>query len=121
MSSQRPMKRYGYEYSPANKAYEIAPIGLDGELDWNNELCVTAGDDDEAQAKLIVDALNHTADVEGVEAENEMLKAEQGNYGYKEKYEAACSAVEALKHALAAKEAVVRELQERIKQLEGKQ
>ncbi len=49
---------YGYEYSPANKSYEIAPIGPDGELDWENELCITVDNDNEEQAKLIVNAVN---------------------------------------------------------------
>ena len=63
--------QYGYQYSPANKAYEIAPIDSDGELDWNNELCITAGDGpaDEWQAKMIVRAVNSHADLlEALEA-----------------------------------------------------
>lgn len=64
--------RYGYEYSPANDAYEIAPIGIDGELDWDNEVCITANGD-EAVAKLIVGALNapHPAERERGDIDDE--------------------------------------------------
>lgn len=54
------VRRYSYEYCPANDAYEIAPVGPDGELDWDNEVCITASND-EAMAKRIVDGLNRNA------------------------------------------------------------
>ena len=46
---------WGYEYSEANNAYEIAPYPIDGALDWSRQVCITA-DNNEANAVLIASA-----------------------------------------------------------------
>lgn len=43
---------YGYEYSEANDAFEIAPFDAEGQLDWDREVAVTA-DNNAANAQLI--------------------------------------------------------------------
>jgi aspartate carbamoyltransferase regulatory subunit len=52
MSDVKAVKRYGYEYSQANDAFEIAPIGVEGELNCENELCITATNKDIRRALL---------------------------------------------------------------------
>jgi len=51
-----------YEYSEANKAYEIFPIDENGEPIIEQEICITA-DDDEANANRIVDCVNSHDDL----------------------------------------------------------
>lgn len=46
---------WGFEWSEANKSFEIAPLDKDSECDWAHEVCITA-DDSEANARLIAAA-----------------------------------------------------------------
>lgn len=68
---------WGMEKSHANKAYEIAPLDADGELNWDKEVCMTAGDDEEL-AQFITDApstiLALLARLEKAETERDRLK-----------------------------------------------
>lgn len=43
---------WGYEYSKANRAYEIAPFDENKYLDWSREICITASKN-MANARLI--------------------------------------------------------------------
>ena len=45
---------WGFEYSKANDAYEIAPVTdtNDSGLDWEHEICITANNN-QANARLI--------------------------------------------------------------------
>ena len=75
MAGEATKRPWGYEYSPANNAFEIAPIGANGELDWDQEVAITA-DSSEANAALIVRAVNgYDAAVAALEAAQEQLNA----------------------------------------------